>query len=42
MPVRLLHRLISVSHTAAQGRRRRLLAATHPAVATLAVGCPGP
>ena len=38
MPIRLLHRLIAVGRAAAQGLRRGLLAATHPAVAPLGVG----
>ena len=38
MPVRLLRRLIALGRTAAHGLRRRLLAATRPAVAPLAVG----
>ena len=38
MPVRLLHRLSTVGRAAARGLRRRLLAATHPVVAPLAVG----
>ncbi len=38
MPDRLLHRLITVGRAAAQGLRRRLLAATRPAVMPLAVG----
>jgi putative transposase len=38
MPVHLLHRLITIGRAAAQGVRRRLLAATRPAVAPLAAG----
>jgi len=38
MPVRLLHRLVTLGRAAAQGLRRRLLAATRPVVAPLAVG----
>ncbi len=38
MPVRLLHRLITLGRAAAQGLRRQLLAATRPVVAPLAVG----
>jgi hypothetical protein len=38
MPVRLLHRLLTLGHAAAHGLRRRLLAATRPAVAPVAVG----
>jgi putative transposase len=38
MPIRLLHRLIAVGRAVAQGRRRRLLAATRPAVAPRAGG----
>ena len=38
MPTRLLHRLITRGRAAALGFRRRLLAATRPAVAPVAVG----
>ncbi len=38
MPGRLLHRLIRLGRAAAQSLRRRLLAATRPAVAPLAAG----
>ena len=38
MPARLLHRLITPGSAVAQGLRRRLLAATRPVVAPLAVG----
>lgn len=38
MPVRLLHRLITIGHAAAQGLCRWLLATTCPAVTPLAVG----
>ncbi|MDP9372010.1 MAG: integrase core domain-containing protein [Chloroflexota bacterium] len=38
MPGRLLHRLITLGRAAAQSLRRRLLAATRPAVAPLAAG----
>ncbi len=38
MPARLLHRLVMVGRAAVQGLRRRLLAATRPVVAPLAVG----
>jgi hypothetical protein len=38
MPVRLLHRLITVVRTAAQGFRRRLLTAPRRASAPLAAG----
>ncbi len=38
MPIRLLHRLIALGRAAVHGFRRRLLAATRPAVAPVAVG----
>ncbi len=38
LPIRLLHRLITVGRAAAHGLRRRRLRATRPAVAPLAVG----
>ena len=38
MPVRLLHRLITRSRTAAHGLRRRLLATTRPVGAPLVAG----
>ncbi len=38
MPIRLLHRLIALGRAAVQGFRRRLPAATRPAVAPVAVG----
>jgi len=38
MPIRLLHRLITLGRAAAHRLRRRLLAATRPAVTPLAVG----
>jgi len=38
MPDRLLHRLLAIGRAAAQGLRRRLLAATRPAAAPLVAG----
>ena len=38
MPARLLHRLIALARTAVQCVRHRLLAATRPATAPVAVG----
>ena len=38
MPIRPLHRLFALGRAVAQGRRRRLPAATHPMAAPLAVG----
>ncbi len=38
MPARLLHRLLTLGRPAAHGLRRRLLAATRPTVAPVAVG----
>jgi len=38
MPVRLLHRLLTLGRAVAQGLRRRLLDTTRPVVAPLAVG----